>query len=44
MTPRAVLAVADELAAHLWRIPLDEHAAYKRVMQLLLGTITGVRV
>jgi hypothetical protein len=41
---RAILADADELAAHLWRIPQADHLAYKRVIQRLLSLVTGVSV
>jgi hypothetical protein len=41
---QSILAEADELAAHLWRVPADEHPAYKRAINRLLSLITGVLV
>jgi hypothetical protein len=37
-----ILAEADELAAHLWRIPAEDHPAYKRAINRLLSLVTGV--
>jgi hypothetical protein len=37
-----ILEDADELAAQLWRVPPDEHPAYRRAINRLLSLITGV--
>ena len=41
MDKQRTLRDADLLAAHLWRIPVEDQPAYKQVMQRLLETITG---
>jgi hypothetical protein len=44
VTALEILADADELAAHLWRVPERDHPAYKRAINRLLSLVTGVAV
>jgi hypothetical protein len=39
---KQILADADALAAHLWRVPPSEQPAYRRAINRLLSLITGV--
>jgi hypothetical protein len=42
VTDAQILADADALASHLWRVPPDEQPAYRRAINRLLSLITGV--
>jgi hypothetical protein len=44
VTDAQLLADADALASHLWRVPPDEQPEYKRAINRLLSLITGALV
>lgn len=43
MTDAQLLADADALASHLWRVPADEQASYRAVIARLLARVTHTR-